>query len=136
MNPIPLPYRILAFGVLALACVGFGYVKGLQHEQAKATAAAAKAQKLAADAYAAQTERLNQVVQQLEDSKNAKQIIYRTITQQVDRVVERPVYRNVCLDDDGLRLINAAAAGKAPTDPGKPDTTMRPTAASVRRDGL
>lgn len=35
------------------------------------------------------------------------------------KLVERPVYRNVCLDADGLRLANAAKNG---TDPGEPVT--------------
>lgn len=30
------------------------------------------------------------------------------------QIVDRPVYRNVCLDDDGLRLIEAARRGEAP----------------------
>ena len=44
----------------------------------------------------------------------------RTITRTVDRIVVRPVYRNVCLDADGLRAVNAALAGKAAAA-GKPD---------------
>lgn len=35
-----------------------------------------------------------------------------TITKEVERVVEKPTYRNICLDDDGLRVI-AAAIGTA-----------------------
>ena len=39
----------------------------------------------------------------------------RTITQEVDRVVDRPIYRDrECLDADGLHLVAAAAAGAAP----------------------
>jgi hypothetical protein len=36
----------------------------------------------------------------------------QTVTVEVERVVERPVYRNECLDADGLRLI-ASAIGTA-----------------------
>ena len=35
-----------------------------------------------------------------------------TITQEVERVVEKPVYRNMCFDDDGLRLLGNAIAGR------------------------
>jgi hypothetical protein len=31
-----------------------------------------------------------------------------------ESIVDRPVYRNICLDDDGLRLIEAARTGQAP----------------------
>lgn len=36
-----------------------------------------------------------------------------TITQEVERVVEKPVYRNVCLDDDGLRILERAITGES-----------------------
>ena len=45
------------------------------------------------------------------------------ILKEVDRVVEKPVYSNVCVDDDGLRIIAAdiaarhAASQPAPTVP-------------------
>lgn len=51
------------------------------------------------------------------------QVIHDTITKYVDRVITRPVYRNVYLDADGLRLVNGALANKAP-DPGQPDATL------------
>ncbi|QMP23944.1 hypothetical protein DDSR119_26 [Pseudomonas phage DDSR119] len=36
-----------------------------------------------------------------------------TIRLETVKLVDRPVYRNVCLDDDGLRLANAAKNGTA-----------------------
>jgi hypothetical protein len=36
-----------------------------------------------------------------------------TITQEVERVVEKPVYRNVCIDADGLRQLERAIGGPA-----------------------
>ncbi len=41
------------------------------------------------------------------------------ITQEVDRVVEKPVYRNVCLDADGLSVIRSAIS-RANGDPSEP----------------
>lgn len=35
----------------------------------------------------------------------------RPIIREVERVVEKPVYRNLCLDDDGMRLLRSAIAG-------------------------
>ena len=37
----------------------------------------------------------------------------RTITKEVERVVERPVYRDRCVDDDGLRLLRRAVGDPA-----------------------
>ena len=40
------------------------------------------------------------------------------VLKEVDRVVEKPVYSNVCVDDDGLRIIAAdIAARHAPSQP-------------------
>lgn len=51
--------------------------------------------------------------------KERERVVYQTITETVDRIVERPVYRNVCLDPDGLRALGDAIHGRA-SDPGKP----------------
>lgn len=48
-----------------------------------------------------------------EHDKIKTEIKYRTITREVARIVDRPVYRNVCFEHDGLRAIREAlgAAG-------------------------
>ena len=43
---------------------------------------------------------------------------YRDVIKEVQRVVEKPVYRNVCLDPDGLSVIGDALA-RAYNDPGE-----------------
>ena len=42
----------------------------------------------------------------LEDDKAKIEIRYRTITKVVTEIVERPIYKNVCLDQDGIDAIN------------------------------
>lgn len=49
-----------------------------------------------------------------ETFKERERVIYQTITETVDRIVERPVYRAACFDDDGLRQLNAAIRGTEP----------------------
>jgi hypothetical protein len=51
---------------------------------------------------------------ELEQARGKIEVKYRTITKEVQKVVERPVYRGTCLDDDGLRLVNAALKAPAP----------------------
>jgi hypothetical protein len=131
---VPLPYRLAAIALLALACTGFGYVRGVTHQRDVDLATAARAEKAAHDAYVAQTEKLNAAAAALEVAKNEKEIVYRTITQTVDKIVDRPVYRNVCLDADGLRNINAAAAGHA-ADPGQPDAAVPAAGAADGHNG-
>lgn len=54
-----------------------------------------------------------------EEFKERERVVYQTITETVDRIVERPVYRNVCLDTSGLRALADAIHGRA-DDPGHP----------------
>jgi hypothetical protein len=66
---------------------------------------------------------------------NAKaRIITRTITVQVDKIIDRPVYRNVCFDPDGLCLANAAIRGESPTTC-KPDESVPRVESVSRWDG-
>lgn len=46
----------------------------------------------------------------------------RVITREVAHVVEKPVYRNVCIDADGLRVITDAIGDRAAT--GQPEPAM------------
>ena len=71
--------------------------------------------------------------------KSAKaKIMYRTITQQVDKYIDRPVYRNICFDADGLRDANAALLGEstAPAKSNKPVPTVRTTGGWLWSFGL
>jgi hypothetical protein len=44
----------------------------------------------------------------LENDRTKTEIKYRTITREVEKIVERPVYLQQCFDADGLRALNAA----------------------------
>lgn len=50
----------------------------------------------------------------LGDANVKAKVIYRTLTKNVDRVVTRELYRNVCLDPDGMSNANAALVGALP----------------------
>lgn len=55
-----------------------------------------------------------------EEFKERERVVYQVITETVDRIVERPVYRDtVCLQPDGLRALSDAIHGRT-SDPGKP----------------
>lgn len=60
---------------------------------------------------------------QVEVKSEKAKIVYKTITQSVDKIIDRPVYRNVCLDADGLSNANAALVGQIPNT-GKPDGAL------------
>jgi hypothetical protein len=94
------------------------------------TAAEAKQQQAAAEAYQARTVELNAIAVQLEQSRHDRKTVYRTITRDVEKIVTRDVYRNTCLDDDGVLLVNSALAGRA--YPGQPDAALPADAAAGR----
>lgn len=61
------------------------------------------------------------------DQANAK-VIYQRIVVEVDKIVERPVYREQCMDADGLRILGAAIVGTdAQPSPVEPVLDTPPT---------
>lgn len=68
----------------------------------------------------------------VEEGHAKARIVYRTITREVDKLVERPVYRSVCLDDDGVRLANAALDGGKGPATREPDGPVRAALAAYR----
>lgn len=77
---------------------------------------------------------IDEAAQILEKARNEKRIVYRTITQQVDRVVERDIYRRDCLDTDGMRLVADAFAGHLRTDDHPQPDAAVPTADAAGAD--
>lgn len=57
--------------------------------------------------------------------KERERVVFETIERQVAQVVERPVYRDVCLDDDGVRIVNAAIVGRVADFGGEPGPALR-----------
>lgn len=119
MNPLAIVAAV-AFAVGA----GSAYKLTADHFHA----VAAKAQQEAAEAYQARTVELNTIAAQLEQSRHDRKTIYRTITRDVEKVVTRDLYRNECLDSDGLRIVNDALAGRASA--GQPAASL-PTAGAT-----
>ena len=70
----------------------------------------------------------------LEADRAKRKPIYRTITVAVDRIVARDIYRNVCLDPDGLRIARCAIRGES-TDTCKPDDPLPGPPKPSGRDG-
>ena len=129
---------LLAYGLIALAIIaGLGGLYGTIHHSG-VQEGRAEIQKMWDDANAkARARELKQGEQAatgLEADREKAKVIYRTITQQVDRIVERPVYRNVCLDADGLRLARCAIRGES-ADSCKPDGAVPAPAKPSGRDG-
>lgn len=69
-----------------------------------------KIQKLKDDQQKALVEKqnkINKVSADYEQLKSEQRVITETKIREVQKIIERPVYNNVCIDDDGLRIINS-----------------------------
>ncbi|ATI79457.1 hypothetical protein [Sphingobium yanoikuyae] len=96
----------LASCLTAAAGFAYGVHVGAAQEQA--------AQKRADDAREAERTRLQAQIdasaQRHQAAEYARQGAVREIYHESQKVIERPVYRNVCLDADGVGLLDRAAA--------------------------
>lgn len=96
----------LAIGAL-LACIGaFFYGQNVGKAKCQASYAAAEA-KVRAD----REKTIGRAQEQDAAAAVAnvqRETIVREITREVPKIIDRPVYRNVCVDADGVRLIERA----------------------------
>ncbi|MFW2173786.1 hypothetical protein ACG95N_09725 [Acinetobacter guillouiae] len=79
----------------------------LQDAEQKCTA---KIQKLNDDQQKALIEKqnkINKMSADYEQLKSVQRVKVETVTREVQKIIERPVYNNVCIDADGLRNINS-----------------------------
>lgn len=118
---IPWPYRLLAMAALAVALVGFGWVKGAGHVQAEWDVATGKQALQVAVVKQRQAEATVQVVTKYVDRVKVVRETGDTIIKEV------PVYVTVeadaaCVLHRGfVRLHDAAAAGRLPQAAGAAD---------------
>ena len=106
-----LPYIIAGIVFIGALVGGYvkihhdGYAQGTAETQSKWDAAnrAQREKEAAASAKAAAD---------LQAERSKKKVVIEQRTVYVDKIVERPVYRNQCFDADGMRCLNAAIAGK------------------------
>ena len=116
---LPLPYAQMAGALLVVALFVGTYIKGRVDGR---EVCHSRIEVLQAEASKAAVNEQNQAIKASTDLENQRvqtQIKYRTITRTVEKVVDRPIYRNVCLDDDGVRYANTALTGQVAA-PGEP----------------
>jgi len=124
-------------GALAACLAGiggfaYGIRVGVAQEQAS--------EKRASDAAQAERQRLQRQIdasaEQHQAAEYTRQANVREIYHESEKVIDRPVYRNVCVDVDGVRLLDrAAAVANAEGIGGTPGTAAEaaPAAAQQRR---
>jgi hypothetical protein len=106
-------FSLIIYAVLALAILGT--LAGISYKIRESGKDAIRVEWAAANA-AAREEEAKQAAAAATKTEVARvEIRYRTktITKEVDKIVDRPIYSSVCLDTDGLRLARCAILGKS-----------------------
>ena len=94
---------LIATGLISLV-LGFGSGMGLQ----KLFWIAADKERIENETKTKENnkEKAHEASTSYEGKRTANEIRYRTVTVTVEKLVDRPMYINQCLDDDGLRTLN------------------------------
>ena len=100
---------VVLLALLALA-VAFGACKhfALEHSESQREADIAKAIKPYVEAEREQRSRADKVSGQYEELKGQDRVHTEVINNKVEKITERPVFRNVCIDADGVSILNEA----------------------------
>lgn len=128
------PYLAIVGAVVAVALLAAAYVAGRRDGRAIADGKQAAVEK----AVKAERDKRETAVATTEAAGAAKetdrQEKVREIYRETNTVTERPVYRNLCVDADGVRLIERATAIANGVDPGAPPVPAgNPAPAAAQR---
>lgn len=93
------------YAAAGLAALAVGFTSGWQVRSWKADADEQDRAEMQAKAAHAQRERADRAAEQYETGRATAEARERVVVKEVRRVVEKPVYRDVCLDADGLRVL-------------------------------
>lgn len=101
----------IAIAVLSFICLGqlvyTNHLSGkINESEAKCTNKIQEIERKQLKALAEKQNLINQVSADYEQVKSEQRIKVETVTREVQKIIERPVYNNVCLDDDGVSAIN------------------------------
>lgn len=126
--------NLIVYGLIALAILGaLGGIYATGHH-AGSTAKQAEWDEASRKQHAKEETQSAAAATNLETTRAEERVVFQTITKTVDRIVDRPVYRDRCFDADGLCLANAAILGKG-ADSCKPDQPMPGIKPAPQRDG-
>lgn len=100
---------VVLLALLALA-VAFGTWKhfALERSESQREADIAKAVKPYVEAEREQRSRADKVSGQYEELKGQDRVHTEVINNKVEKITERPVFRSVCIDADGVSILNEA----------------------------
>lgn len=103
---IALPHMLAAGAIGVMIAGGAGYFIGRSDGRDIELAAQARADRAAATAERELQAVRDRLVRENRDAETHRQSNVREIYRETQKIVDRPVYRNVCIDSDGVRLLD------------------------------
>jgi small-conductance mechanosensitive channel len=102
----------IAIAVLSFVCIGqlayTNHLSGkLQEADSKCTAKIQEIEQKQLKALAEKQNEINKVSADYEQIKSAQRRQVETVTREVQKIVEHPVYQQHCFDDSGLQQLNS-----------------------------
>ena len=79
----------------------------LKNAEAKCTVNIQKIKQQQIEALAIKQNKINKVSADYEQIKSEQRVKVETVTRKVQKIIERPIYQQSCLDDDGVSAINS-----------------------------
>jgi Ni/Co efflux regulator RcnB len=112
------PWLALIAAIVAAALLAGTYAYGRSDGRAIERDKQAEARKAVEADRKQREQRVDQVAGGAAAAETQRQDTVREIYRESHTVTERPVYRNVCVDADGMRLLDRAAGAANGADPG------------------
>ena len=115
----------IAIAVLSFICIGqlayTNHLSGkLQKAETKCTAKIQEIEQKQLKALAEKQNEINKVSADYETAKSAQHRQVETVTREVQKIVEHPIYLNNCFDDSGLQQLNSLIN----SDSSEPDSAL------------
>lgn len=106
---------IAIFFVLYLVQIAYtNHLAGeLKDAESKCSAKILKIEQVHQKALLDKQNEINKVSSDYEAEKSKQKVRVETVTREVQKIIDRPVYLNHCFDDDGLQQLNSLIASGA-----------------------
>lgn len=92
--------------IITLAVLNHNFGQ-LEKAEQKCVEKIKKIERAQAEALAKQQDKVNKVSADYEKLRSEQRAKVETVTRTVQKIVERPIYFNSCIDDDGVQQINS-----------------------------
>lgn len=102
--------KLIAAAVLVVAILGSywaTYSAGKRHEKMAQVVALAEANEIASKNY-------DTLFELYLAEQNKKKTVTKVIREEVEKIVEKPIYKVICIDEEGMNKANEAIMGKKP----------------------